>query len=124
MANCARYDINRIEQKYANKEALRARFWLRKDFKPIIAYVGRLDAQKGIHLIRHALFCALRNGAQCVLLGPSSENGINEQFCSLKRELKDNADCHLELGFSEELVHLICAGADRSSCPASSSPAA
>jgi starch synthase len=107
-----RYGLRDIEQKYADKAALRERFWLRQDFKPLIAYVGRLDAQKGVHLIRHALFYSLRNGAQFVLLGPSSENGVNEQFWSLKRELNDNPDCHLELGFSEELAHLIYAGAD------------
>ena len=86
---------------------------LRKDFKPIIAYVGRLDTQKGLHLIRHALFyCLQRNSAQFVLLGSSPEPAINGYFLQLKRQLNDNPDCHLEIGYSEELSHLIYAGAD------------
>ncbi|MBS0183189.1 MAG: glycosyltransferase [Nitrospira sp.] len=104
--------MNSLERKYANKEALRDRFWMRKDYKPIIAYVGRLDAQKGIDLIRHALFYSLANGAQFVLLGPSSEHGIHEHFWQLKHHLNDHPDCHLEIGFSQDLAHLIYAGAD------------
>jgi len=106
------YNVDRIEDKYRNKEALRDRLLLRKDYKPIVAYVGRLDSQKGVHLIRHALFYSLWHGAQFVLLGSGSENGTNEYFWNLKRHLNDNPDCHLELGHHEELAHLIYAGAD------------
>ncbi|MDJ0863849.1 MAG: glycosyltransferase, partial [Gammaproteobacteria bacterium] len=76
------------------------------------AYVGRLDTQKGVHLIRHALFYALQKGAQFVLLGSSPETGINDDFWHLKHELNDNHDCHLEIGYDEELAHRIYAGAD------------
>jgi starch synthase len=106
------YNLGRIEGKYGDKEALRDRFWLRKEWKPIVSYVGRLDTQKGIHLIRHALFHAIGNGAQFVLLGTGSERGINDQFAHLKRDLNNNPDCHLELGYDEELSHLIYAGSD------------
>ena len=74
--------------------------------------MGRLDPQKGVHLIRHALFCALANDAQFVLLGSGSERAIDAEFWQLKRELNDNPDCHLEIGFDEDLAHLIYAGAD------------
>ena len=107
-----RYGLQSLEGKYANKEALRERFWLRKDYKPIIAYVGRLDPQKGIDLIREAIFYARRHGAQFVLLGSGSENGVNGHFWNLKHELNDDPDCHLEITFSNELAHLIYAGAD------------
>jgi starch synthase len=117
-----RYGIDSLDRKYANKEALRDRFWLRKGYKPIIAYVGRLDAQKGVDLIRHALFYSLGNGAQFVLLGPSSERGTHEHFWQLKHQLNDNPDCHLEIGFSEELAHLIYAGADLIIVPSNFEP--
>jgi starch synthase len=107
-----KYSINNIDAKYGNKEALRDRFWLRKDYRPIIAYVGRLDAQKGVHLIRHAMFYALNHGAQFVLLGQSPEQSIGQQFAHLKAELNESPECHIELGFNEELSHLIYAGAD------------
>ncbi len=101
-----------LENKYLNKEALRDRLWLRKEFKPIIAYVGRLDFQKGVQLIKHGIFYALQQGAQFVLLGTSPEPRINEEFWRLKQQLNDSPDCHLEIGFNEELSHLIYAGSD------------
>ncbi|MCP5418986.1 MAG: glycosyltransferase [Gammaproteobacteria bacterium] len=107
-----RYIPPPLANKYLNKEALRDRLWLRKEFKPIISYVGRLDFQKGVHLIRHGIFYALANGAQFVLLGTSPEHRINEEFWQLKHQLNDNPDCHIEIGFNEELSHLIYAGSD------------
>ena len=101
-----------LDDKYRNKEALRERFLLRKGFKPIISFVGRLDPQKGIHLIRHALHFALAHGAQFVLLGSSPEPGITHAFKHLKHQVNDNPDCHLELRYDEELSHLIYAGSD------------
>lgn len=107
-----KYGIGTIENKYLNKEVLRHRFLLRDELKPIICYVGRLDHQKGVDLIRHGIFYALANGSQFVLLGSSPEPGISETFWQLKRHLNDNPDCHLEIGFNEELSHLIFAGSD------------
>ncbi|PIE82913.1 MAG: glycogen synthase GlgA [Candidatus Contendobacter odensis] len=108
----AHYGIETLDDKYKNKEALCDRLWLSKEYKPVIAYVGRLDSQKGVDLIHHALFYALRQHAQFVLLGSSPDPHINHHFWNLKRHLNDSADCHLELGFDEELSHLIYAGAD------------
>lgn len=107
-----RYSISTIESKYRNKEALRHRLLLRQEFKPIVAYVGRLDHQKGVDLIRDGLFYALANGCQFVLLGSGPEPGINNYFWHLKNHLNENPDCHLEIGYNEELAHLIYAGAD------------
>lgn len=108
----ARYTGHTLADKARNTDALRERLWLRKTHKPIVAYVGRLDVQKGVHLIRHALFYALWNEAQFVLLGTSPERSINDEFWHLKHYLNDNPDCHLEIGFNEDLSHLIYAGAD------------
>jgi starch synthase len=106
------YDVGRLEQKYENKRAMRQQLWLQDADKPIVAFVGRLDSQKGVHLIRHALFYALQRGAQFVLLGSSTEHGINADFWQIKHELNDNPNCHLEIGYNEELAHLIYAGSD------------
>jgi starch synthase len=107
-----RYGPANLDDKYGNKEALRNRLWLNKGYKPLISFVGRLDPQKGIHLVRHALHFALANGTQFVLLGSSPEPGINEAFWQLKRQLNNHPDCHLELRYDEELSHLIYAGSD------------
>lgn len=106
------YSRESIDDKYQNKTALKQRFLLRDGYKPIIAYVGRLDAQKGVHLIRHALYFSVANGAQFVLLGTSPESGINAHFADIKRQMNDNQDCHIELGFDENLARMIYAGAD------------
>jgi starch synthase len=108
----ARYGPGKLEDKYPDKEALRDRFWSRKEFKPIISYVGRLDPQKGIHLIRHALHCALSHGAQFVLPGDSPDPGISRAFWRLRHQVNNDPRCHLELRYDEELSHLIYAGSD------------
>jgi len=106
------YSINTLDDKYVNKAALRQRFWLRDTLKPIICYVGRLDHQKGLPLIEHAIHYCLSNGCQFVLLGTAPDNRVAGQFWGLKRHYNDNPDCHLEIGFNEDLSHLIYAGSE------------
>ena len=106
------YGIGSLDNKYENKQALQQRFWLQEAYKPILCYVGRLDHQKGVPLITHAIHYALHHGSQFVLLGTSPDGRIAHHFWNLKRHYNDNPDCHLELGFNEELSHLIYAGAD------------
>ncbi len=106
------FDAEHIDKKGENKRALRHRFQLADTDKPIVAHIGRLDPQKGLDLVRHSIFHCLNGGAQFVLLGSSPEPSINDYFNHLKGELGENPDCHLEIGFHEELAHLIYAGAD------------
>jgi starch synthase len=106
------FDEEGFDHKAGNTRVLRERLGLNLADRPLLAYVGRLDSQKGLHLIRHALFHALAHDAQFVLLGSGSTQGINEDFWHLKRTLLENRDCHLEIGYDEELAHLIYAGAD------------
>jgi len=78
-----------------------------------VAYVGRLDEQKGMHLVHHALFYTLARGGQFILIGDAHyHDGITGHFRQLKSSLNDNPDCHLEIGYREDLAHLIYAGAD------------
>ncbi|HKN26500.1 MAG TPA: glycogen synthase [Roseiarcus sp.] len=107
-----RYGIHSIDDKYVNKRSLRERFMLRHDYKPIVAYIGRLDSQKGVDLVHHAIFYALERGAQFVLLGTSPDPAIGGHFWRLKHHLNDNPDVHLELQFNPELAHLVYAGSD------------
>ncbi len=107
-----RYNVDSIEGKYDNKRALRQRLMLSDNEKPIVAFIGRLDPQKGLDLVRHAIFNTLERGAQFVLLGSSPDHAINTDFWNLKQMLNDSPDCHLEIGFDEDLAHLIYAGAD------------
>jgi len=106
------YSVDNLEDKYKNKIALRDRLLLSDNEKPIVAFIGRLDPQKGLELIRHALFYTLHRNGQFILLGSSPDSQINNYFWGLKHQLNENPDCHLEIGFNEELSHLIYAGAD------------
>lgn len=108
----ANYNVGNLQRKYENKDALRDRLWLRHGWGPIVAYVGRLDRQKGVHLIHHAIFYALERGAQFVLMGTSPDLAVSAHFWHLKHHFNDNPDCHLEIGYDESLAHLIYAGAD------------
>ncbi len=108
----ARYSAAEPANKYECKRALRRRLLLRDEFRPIVAFIGRLDPQKGLHLLRHALFRCIHGGAQFVLLGSSPDPAIQRDFERLKWEINDNPDSHLELRYDEDLAHLIYAGAD------------
>ncbi len=116
------YSKDDLTAKEKNKKALRDRLFLQDSDKPLICYIGRLDEQKGVHLVHHAIYYALEKGAQFVLLGSATESGINAKFQHEKAFLNDNPDCHLELGFNEELSHLIYAGADMIVVPSNYEP--
>jgi starch synthase len=116
------FTADSVDGKYDNKRALRQRLMLADNQKPIVAFVGRLDPQKGLELIRHAIFYTLQRGGQFVLLGSSPEGQINNYFWSLKHQLNENPDCHIEIGFNEELSHLIYAGADMMVVPSRFEP--
>jgi starch synthase len=107
-----KYGINTLDDKFANKAALRNRFWLRDVLRPIVCYVGRLDHQKGLPLVTHAIHYCLHNGCQFVLLGTAADARITHQFHELKRHYNDNPDCHIEIGFNEDLSRLIYAGSE------------
>lgn len=116
------YEVDDIKGKEYNKKALRERLMLAHGKKPLICYIGRLDDQKGVHLVHHAIYYALHRGAQFVLLGSATEKSINDRFWHEKNFLNDNPDCHLEIGFNEELSHLIYAGADMIVVPSNYEP--
>jgi starch synthase len=117
-----KYSSKTFELKSKNKKALRERLLLRDESKPLICYIGRLDDQKGVHLVHHAIYYALNRGAQFVLLGAATDEKINSWFWHEKNHLNDNPDCHIELGFNEELSHLIYAAADMIVVPSNYEP--
>ncbi|MEA5511535.1 glycogen synthase GlgA [Crocosphaera sp. UHCC 0190] len=116
------YGVEDFELKAQNKKALRERLLLRDEDKPLIAYIGRLDDQKGVHLVHHAMYYAMARNAQFVLLGSATAPDINKWFWHEKHHLNNNPDVHLELSFNEELSHLIYAGADMIVVPSNYEP--
>lgn len=101
-----------LQRKARNKSALRKRLALQEAARPIIAFAGRLDQQKGLDLIEHAARFCVANDAQFVLLGTSVDEEIENRFNDLAHEFKCNPDCHIELAENEQLTHQIFAGSD------------
>lgn len=116
------YSKENLQGKAENKKALQKRLLLRDCNKPIISYIGRLDDQKGVHLVHHAIYYALQRNAQFVLLGSPTDSAISSWFWHEKQHLNSNPDVHLELSFNEELSHLIYAGADMIVVPSNYEP--
>jgi starch synthase len=106
------YGPDSLPLKAHNQIALRERIGLAQAAKPVVAVVSRLDRQKGVELIRHGIYYALEQGCQFVLLGSALDADVNADFWRIKEAMEANPDCHLELGYDEELAHLIYAGSD------------
>lgn len=106
------YTPETFGEKYKNKYALREWLHLADAWQPIVAVVTRLVQQKGLELIKHAIFSTLRQGGQFILLGESPDPAINVAFRQIKKELAASDAVHLWLGYHEDLAHLIYAGSD------------
>jgi glycogen synthase len=55
---------NIIEGKTAAKRALQQKLGLQQTDVPIVGIISRLTAQKGIHLIKHAIYRTLESNGQ------------------------------------------------------------
>ncbi|XP_057986440.1 starch synthase 3, chloroplastic/amyloplastic isoform X2 [Hevea brasiliensis] len=105
---------NVVEGKRAAKEALQQRLGLKKADLPLVGIITRLTHQKGIHLIKHAIWQTLDRNGQVVLLGSAPDPRIQNDFVNLANQLHSshNDRARLCLNYDEPLSHLIYAGAD------------
>ncbi|GJP84436.1 hypothetical protein CLOP_g14493 [Closterium sp. NIES-67] len=103
-----------VEGKRAARDELRRRLNLRFDDRPVVGIVTRLTAQKGIHLIKHAIWRTLDRGGQVVLLGSAPDPRVHSEFEHLAGQLNNshNNMQRLCLSYDEPLSHLIYAGCD------------
>ncbi len=76
---------------------------------PVFGLIGRLVWQKGIDLVLEAIPQALEGGAALVVLG-TGERDLEDRLRGLSGRYPGRAAVHI--GFSEELSHLVTAGAD------------
>lgn len=110
------YSAEDIDGKAANKAALRSTLRLSgsplDSNRPIVGCITRLVPQKGVHLIRHAIFRTLELGGQFVLLGSSPVDHIQREFEVLSQQFGQHPHVRLVLKYDEALSHSIYAGAD------------
>ncbi|KAJ6367471.1 hypothetical protein OIU78_000097 [Salix suchowensis] len=105
---------NVVEGKRAAKDALQQRLGLKKADLPLVGIITRLTHQKGIHLIKHAIWRALERNGQVVLLGSAPDPRVQNDFVNLANHLHSSHSdrARLCLTYDEPLSHLIYAGAD------------
>ncbi|XP_037487272.1 starch synthase 3, chloroplastic/amyloplastic-like [Triticum dicoccoides] len=105
---------NVVEGKSSAKRALQEKLGLHQTDTPLVGIISRLTAQKGIHLIKHAIYRTLERNGQVVLLGSAPDHRIQGDFSNLAAKLHGEFDGRVKLclTYDEPLSHLIYAGAD------------
>jgi starch synthase len=107
----ARYTPADMSGKMACKESLLREMGLDESLKdkPLLAFISRLDRQKGLDLLLEVLDNLLDKEVGLVILG-SGDEGIQS---ALQEKAEDfSGRISLALGFNEPLAHRIMAGAD------------
>ena len=116
----AHFSLNDLSGKRACKQALLERYQLPIDLdKPVVAIVSRMTVQKGIDLTAEAMGRILDTGAYFILLGSG-----DAQYEGLFQRVRDvyPTQVGVYFGFSNELSHLVEAGADMFLMPSSYEP--
>ncbi|WJX46752.1 putative starch synthase 4, chloroplastic/amyloplastic, variant 2 [Trifolium repens] len=108
------YNANDLQGKSENKEALRRNLGLSSEDvkRPLVGCITRLVPQKGVHLIRHAIYLTLELGGQFVLLGSSPVPHIQREFEGIANHFKNHDQIRLILKYDESLSHTIYAASD------------
>ncbi|GAQ78501.1 starch synthase [Klebsormidium nitens] len=110
------YSAENVDSKYANKYALRQKLGLSTEGddegRPLVGCVTRLVPQKGVHLIRHAIYRTLEMGGQFILLGNSPVPSIQRDFEGIARHFDRSPHVRLVLKYDEALSHMIYSASD------------
>lgn len=108
------YNANDLQGKAANKAALRKKLNLSSAFasQPLVGCITRLVPQKGVHLIRHAIYKTAELGGQFVLLGSSPVPHIQREFEGIADHFQNNNNIRLLLKYDDALSHWIFAASD------------
>uniref|UniRef100_A0ACD5U0C4 Uncharacterized protein n=1 Tax=Avena sativa TaxID=4498 RepID=A0ACD5U0C4_AVESA len=108
------YNANDLQGKAANKAALRKQLNLASAYpsQPLVGCITRLVPQKGVHLIRHAIYKTAELGGQFVLLGSSPVPHIQKEFEGIADYFQNNNNIRLLLKYDDALSHCIYAASD------------
>ncbi|XP_061341204.1 probable starch synthase 4, chloroplastic/amyloplastic isoform X2 [Gastrolobium bilobum] len=108
------YNANDLQGKAENKQALRRNLCLSSADvrRPLVGCITRLVPQKGVHLIRHAIYLTLELGGQFVLLGSSPVPHIQREFEGIANHFQNHDHIRLILKYDESLSHTIYAASD------------
>jgi starch synthase len=103
------YDVANIDLKRHNRRRLVMRLGLHDDGGPIFSAISRLTWQKGMDMLAYAADYLVFSGAKLIICGKGDPD--------IERMLLDAAEKHpgriaVNIGYSEELAHLIHGGSD------------
>lgn len=105
-----KYSVKTIDAKVENKKYLLKRFNKKFDATiPLLGMVTRLVEQKGIDLLMDGFADLMKMNVQLILLG-TGEKQYHTKLESLAKKYQDRF--MLELGYNDELAHLIEGAAD------------
>ena len=106
----ARFDINRLAERAANKVALQTQLGLQVDRpRMLFGVITRLTEQKGTDLLIEALPTLIETGAQLALLG-SGDRAFELQLRTAAAANPDSVS--VRLTYDESLAHRIQGGCD------------
>lgn len=80
--------------------------------RPLVCCVSRLVYQKGVHLLRSAIFHSLDCGGQFILQGTSQDPVIKKDFDDLAKQYENHPHVRFVLRYEETLTHNIYGAAD------------
>ncbi|TMW89356.1 hypothetical protein EJD97_017299 [Solanum chilense] len=111
----AKFDAGKTEGKRICKKFVQKGLGLPisvADKKPLVVCITRLVAQKGLHLITHAIKHVEELGGQMVVLGRASDDRVEREFEGLAELHNKGSNIRILLMYSEELSHMLYAAAD------------
>ena len=81
---------------------------------PLVGVVARLTNQKGVHMIKHAMYRTVENGGQVVLLGSAPDGNVQNEFNQMANDIgsKFPGQSGFVFAYDEPLSHLIYAASD------------
>ncbi|KAM7469150.1 hypothetical protein LguiA_007333 [Lonicera macranthoides] len=82
------------------------------DKVPLVVCITRLVAQKGLHLITHAIKHVEELGGQLIVLGMAPDGRVQREFEGLADLHNKGSSVRILLMYSEELSHMLYAAAD------------
>ncbi|KAK4764896.1 hypothetical protein SAY86_025986 [Trapa natans] len=108
------YSATDLLGKAENKSALRKQLGLShaNPRQPLVSCITRLVPQKGVHLIRHAIYRTMELGGQFILLGSSPLSHIQEEFEGIAKQFEHHDHVRLILKYDESLSRCIYAASD------------
>ncbi|WOL11080.1 hypothetical protein Cni_G19841 [Canna indica] len=108
------YSADDLRGKAENKDAIREQLKLSwsEGSRPLVGCITRLVPQKGVHLIRHAIYRTVELGGQFVLLGSSPVPHIQREFEDIAKHFQNHSHVRLLLRYDDALSHLIYAASD------------